>query len=127
MRLQNHEHHGVITDAGIPPQTDDHNRGRRILVNWVLALLTVPAAALVMVFAIGAAMSMAACSGAQCPDLGPNGLVYGVLLYGAPVVAASTLIASFFTAARRRGFVVPLCALALLFVDIAATAILLSS
>ncbi|VAZ76271.1 hypothetical protein [Mycobacterium persicum] len=127
MRLQNHEHHELITDADIPPQTGEHNRGRRILVNWVLALLTVPVAALVMVFAIGAAMSMAACSGAQCPDLGPNGLMYGVLLYGAPVVAVSTLVASFFTASRRRGFVVPLCALALLVVDIAATAILFRS
>ncbi|KZS69743.1 hypothetical protein A4G29_01290 [Mycobacterium kansasii] len=126
MRLQNREHREVITDAGNPPQVGDHNRGRRILVNWVLALLTVPAAALVMVFAIGAAMSMAACSGAQCPDLGPNGLVYGVLLYGAPVVAASTLIVSFFTASRRRGFVVPLCALALLVADIAVTAVLFS-
>ena len=127
MRLQNHEHHELITDADIPPHTGEHNRGRRILVNWVLALLTVPVAALVMVFAIGAAMSMAACSGAQCPDLGPNGLMYGMLLYGAPVVAVSTLVASFFTASRRRGFVVPLCALALLVVDIAATAILFRS
>ncbi|MBY0388117.1 MAG: hypothetical protein K2X56_08450 [Mycobacterium pseudokansasii] len=116
-----------MTDAGIAAQAGDHNRGRRTLVNWVLALLTVPAAAVVMVFAIGAAMSMAACSGDQCPDLGPNGLVFGVVLYGAPVVAASTLVASFFTASRRRGFVVPLCALALLVVDIAVTAILFSS
>ncbi|KZS57715.1 hypothetical protein [Mycobacterium ostraviense] len=127
MRLQNHEHHEVITDAGIPPRAGDHNRGRRILVNWVLALLTVPAAAVVMVFAVGAAMSMAACSAAQCPHLGPNGLMYGVLLYGAPVVAVSTLVASFFTASRRGGFVVPLSALALLIVDIAVTAILFST
>jgi hypothetical protein len=106
-----------------PPDTTDHSRGRRAIVNWALALLTVPAAALIMIFAVGAAMSFAACS-TQCPNLGPSGLVYGVLFYGAPVVAGLTVIASFFTAFRRRGFLVPLIGLALLLVDFAAIAIL---
>ena len=95
-------------------------------MNWALALLTVPAAALVMIFDVGAAVSTAACTGAQCPGLGPHGLMYGVLLYGAPVVAALTIVASFFTATRRRGFLVPLWSWALLLCDIALTSILFS-
>lgn len=109
-----------------PTQTPDGNqgRGRRAVVNWVLAILTVPVAALIMIFAVGAAMSFAACSGAQCPALGPSGMVYGVLFYGAPVVAGLTIVASFFTAFRRRGFIVPLIGLGLLLVDFAAIATL---
>lgn len=102
----------------------DTGRGRRGLVNWILAALTVPVAALIMIFAVGAAMSMAACSTAQCPSLGPGGVLYGVLFYGAPVVAGLTIIASFFTALRRRGWIVPVVALALLAADFAAIAIL---
>jgi hypothetical protein len=106
-----------------PPDANDPSRGRRAIANWALALLTVPAAALIMVFAVGAAMSFAACS-AQCPNLGPDGIVYGVLFYGAPVIAGLTIVASFFTAFRRRGFLVPLIGLALLLADFAAIAIL---
>ena len=40
-----------------------------------------------------------------------------MLFYGAPVVAVLTIILSFFTARRRWGLAVPLCALALLAVD----------
>lgn len=109
---------------GQPPDSDDHGRIRRVLINWTLALLTVAAAAFIVIFAIGAAMSVAACSAPQCPGLGPDGLVYGVLLYGAPVVAVATVAVSFFTASRRRGFVVPLVALAVLLADFAAIAIL---
>ncbi|MDT5174427.1 MAG: hypothetical protein QOG37_1678, partial [Mycobacterium sp.] len=58
----------VPDETAQPPDTTDHNRGRRAIVNWALALLTVPAAALIMIFAVGAAMSFAACS-TQCPDL----------------------------------------------------------
>ncbi len=101
----------------------DTGRGRGV-VNWILAALTVPVAALIMIFAVGAAMSMAACSTAQCPSLGPGGVLYGVLFYGAPVVAGLTIIASFFTALRRRGWIVPVVALALLAADFAAIAIL---
>jgi hypothetical protein len=83
-----------------------------------LAWLTVPAAALVMIFDVGAAVSTAACSGAQCPALGPHGLVYGVLLYGAPVIAVLTIVGSFFTATHRRGFLLPLWGLVLLLCDV---------
>lgn len=113
-------------DRATPAPTAEpaHGRGRRGVVNWILAALTVPAAALVMIVAVGAAMSVAACSAAQCPDLGPDGVVYGVLFYGAPVIAGLTIIASFFTALRRRGWIVPIVALALLAADFATIAIL---
>jgi hypothetical protein len=39
--------------------------------------------------------------------------------FGSPVVAGLTLIISFFTARRRHGIVVPLCAWALLAADLA--------
>ncbi len=110
--------------TNVPAADAGHGRGRRGVVNWILAALTVPAAALIMIFAVGAAMSMAACSSAQCPDLGPGGVLYGALFYGAPVIAGLTIIASFFTALRRRGWVVPVVALALLAADFAAIAIL---
>ncbi len=77
-----------------------------------MALLTVPAAAVVLIFALGAVMSTAACNERQCPNLGPSGIGFGVLFYGAPVIAALAIIISFFTARRRWGMAVPLCALA---------------
>ena len=46
-----------------------------------------------------------------------------MLFYGAPVVAALTLIVSFFTAQRRWGIVVPVVALALLVADITILAV----
>jgi hypothetical protein len=113
----------VIEQTAQPPGATDPGRGRRAIANWALALLTVPAAALIMIFAVGAAMSFAACS-TQCPNLGPDGLAYGVLFYGAPVIAGLTIVASVFTAFRRKGFLVPLIGLALLLVDFAAIAIL---
>lgn len=99
--------------------------GRRLRrgVIWVLALLTVPGAAVVMIFALGAVMSRAACSTHQCPNAGPGGIGFGVLFYGAPVVALLTVVVTFFTATRRWGLVVPLCGLALLGADIAALAV----
>lgn len=102
----------------VPVETD--NRRARLWVNWVAALLTAAGAALVMVFATGAVMSTAACSTAECPDVGPSGAVFGVLYYGAPVIAALTILASFFTAGRRRGFVVPLMGWGLLALDLLA-------
>ncbi|MGH3635989.1 MAG: hypothetical protein ACRDTS_18240, partial [Mycobacterium sp.] len=90
----------------------------RVWVNWIFALLTVPAAAVVLIFTLGAVMSTAACSDRQCPNLGPSGIGFGVLFYGAPVIAAVTIVTSFFTARRHWGIAVPVCALALLVADI---------
>lgn len=120
MSLQDNQTGQLVTDEHAhPPEGDDRSRRRRGWVNWVLALLTVPSAALVMIFGIGAAMSVAACSSGQCPKLGPSGLLYGILLYGAPAVAALTIAISFVTATRRWGVIVPLCGLALLLADVA--------
>lgn len=105
------------------------NRGRNIWpwVNWGLALATVPAAAIVMLFALGAVMSADGCSDRNCPDLGHGGIDFGVAFYGAPAVAVVVIVVSFFTARRRGGIVVPLIGWALLIADVALMALSVSS
>jgi uncharacterized membrane protein YhaH (DUF805 family) len=98
--------------------TPSRTTRRQFWVNWGLALLTAVGAAVVMAVALGAVMSTAACGDKQCPNLGPGGISFNTLFYGAPVVAALTIVASQFTARRRWGFVVPVLALALLIADI---------
>src|SRR6201996_8863658 len=95
----------------------------RLWLNWALALLTVLAAGFVMVYFFSAVMSTAACSAKQCPHAEPNWVSPDVLLYGPPVVAALTVVASFFTAQRRWGTAVPVVALALLAADIGILAV----
>jgi hypothetical protein len=99
----------------------DGNRGRNAWpwVNWGLALATVPAAAIVMLFALGAVMSTDACGERACPNLGRGGIDFGVAFYGAPVVAFVVIVISFFTAKRRGGIAVPLVGWALLVLDVA--------
>ena len=110
---------GLDRDALAGPGGTDHDRRARLWVNWALALLTVVGAAVVMAVALGAVMSTAACSDKACPNLGPNGISFDALFYGAPVVAALAVVASFFTARRRWGFVIPVVALALLIAEVA--------
>ena len=110
---------GTVTAMRAEPGNDSRVR---LWVNWVLALLTIPAAAVVLVFALGAVMSTAGCNDKQCPNLGPSGIGFGVLFYGAPVVALAAIVITFFTARRRWGVAVPLTALALLIADIAIVA-----
>ncbi|BBZ41992.1 hypothetical protein [Mycobacterium conspicuum] len=86
-------------------------------VNWGLALTTVPAAAIVMLFALGAVMSTDACTDHSCPGL-DKGINFGVAFYGAPAVALVVILVSFFTAKRRGGIAVPLCGWALLVADV---------
>jgi hypothetical protein len=88
-------------------------------VNWTLAVLTVPAAVVVVLVGLGVFMSYAACSAKACPQQGPSGIWLEIVWFGSAVVAAVTLIISFFTARRRFGIVVPLCAWALLAADVA--------
>jgi hypothetical protein len=95
-----------------------HDRGR-LWLNWALALLTVVGAGAAMAVALGAVMSTAACSDKACPNLGPRGISFDALYYGAPAVAVVTILLSIFTARRRWGFVVPVTALALLIADMA--------
>jgi hypothetical protein len=124
MSLQEGKTEQRPADRDVPPAETDEGSPLRIWVSWVLALLSVPAAAVVMIVGIGAAMSVAACSHPQCPDLGPSGLLYGVLLYGAPVVAVLTIAITFMTGTRRWGVLVPVCGLALLLSDVAVMVIL---
>lgn len=111
----------VATIEPASKSADRNGRGLTI-VNWVLALLTVPAVIVVMVFALGGVMSTAGCSDRVCENEGPGPFLFTVLFYGPPVVAAVTILASFFTARRRWGIAVPLCALALLGIDVAVLA-----
>jgi hypothetical protein len=109
-------------DTGTGAAIQDPPAGRprlRLWVNWILALLTIPAAAAVLLFAIGAMFSTDVCSDKQCPNLGLRGVSFDVLFWGAPAVALVAIAAAFVTARRRWGIVVPLCALALLGADIA--------
>ena len=122
----NEENRDVKVDAGVdrdkePATTNSPDRGKRLRLwmNWALTVLAVLGAAVVMLFALGAVMSTAACSDKPCPSLGPSGISFDVLFYGAPVVAALTLVISFFTTKRRWGVVVPVVALLLLAGDIA--------
>jgi hypothetical protein len=96
----------------------DQNRPVWPWVNWGLALSTVPAAAIVMLFALGAVMSTDGCTDGSCPNLGHGGIDFGVAFYGAPVVAFVVILITFFTAKRRGGVAVPLCGWALLVADV---------
>jgi len=87
----------------------------------------VPAAAIVMLFALGAVMSTDGCSGHSCPNLGQGGIDFGVAFYGAPVVAFVVIVMSFVTAKRRGGIAVPLVGWALLIIDVALMALSVAS
>ena len=119
------EENRVKVDAKVdrveqPVSTGEADRGRRLRLwlNWALAALTVLAAAFVMIYFFGALMSTAACSQKQCQHVGPTWMSPDVSFYGPPVVAAATVVVSFFTAPRRWGFVIPVVALALLGADV---------
>lgn len=73
-----------------------------------------------MIVGLGAVMSTAACSTADCPNLGPSGFMFTVMYYGAAVVSGATILVSFVTASRRRGIIVPACGWALLLADVVA-------
>ncbi|OIN78269.1 hypothetical protein K3U93_23370 [Mycobacterium malmoense] len=117
--------HNVTVGSGTDRSADaaraDGGRARNVWpwVNWGLALATVPAAAIVMLFALGAVMSTDGCSDRSCPNLGRDGIDFGVAFYGAPAVAFVVIVISFFTAKRRGGIAVPLCGWALLVADVA--------
>ena len=120
---------GSATHSVAEPALRDGTRGRNVWpwVNWGLALSTMPAAAIVMLFALGAVMSTDGCSDRSCPSLGRGGIDFGVAFYGAPVVAFVAIVISFFTAKRRGGIAVPLCGWALLIADVALMAAAVST
>ncbi|SRR5271166_1577335 len=121
MKAHNNLAVGGETRSVAEPARGDGGRGRNIWpwVNWGLALATVPAAAIVMLFALGAVMSTDGCSDRNCPSLGRGGIDFGVAFYGAPAVAVVVIVISFFTAKRRGGIAVPLIGGALLVADVA--------
>lgn len=86
------------------------------IVNWTLALLTILGAAAAEFVAFGSVMGTAACTDRICPHLGLADAVYGPVVYGAPVVSVVAIALSFVTASRRRGWVVPAVAWALLII-----------
>ncbi|OBI14568.1 MULTISPECIES: hypothetical protein [unclassified Mycobacterium] len=112
---------GSGTSTATGPAQGGGGRERNVWpwVNWGLALATVPAAAIVMLFALGAVMSTDGCADRSCPDLGHGGINFGVAFYGAPAVAVVVIVISLFTAKRRGGIAVPLCGWALLIADVA--------
>jgi len=118
----NNHHLAIDHRAGSATEpAQGESRHRRDIwpwVNWGLALTTVPAAAIVMLFALGAVMSTDACTDHSCPGLGRGGIDFGVAFYGAPAVALVVILVSFFTAKRRGGIAVPLCGWALLVADV---------
>ncbi|MEN3320717.1 MAG: hypothetical protein V7643_4119 [Mycobacterium sp.] len=84
------------------------------IVNWILALATLPAALAVVVFAYMQVMGTAGCNDQPCPRQGPGELGFGLIEYGAPAVAVVAVVLSFFTARRRGGILVPVVAWLLL-------------
>ena len=108
----------MVTVKNDNDQSPAVNHRRHVWLNWTLALLTVPGAALVMLLWFGAVMGSAGCSDVPCRHQGPDEFFFGVLVYGAPVVAVLTIGVTFFTATRRRGILVPLCGWALLAADV---------
>ena len=87
--------------------------------NWALSLLTAPAAALLMAFALARVSGSALCNRAACPELKVHGSLFGLLYHGAAGVAALTLFLAFFVATYRRGIAVWLCGWGLLLADLA--------
>ncbi len=85
-------------------------------LNWVLALLTLPAAAAVVGYSLLQVMGTAGCSDGSCARLGPGELGFSLIVYGAPAVAILAVLLSFFTARKPRGIVVPVIAFVLLVV-----------
>ena len=98
--------------------SDSSSRASRkqTVVNWVLALSTVLGVLLVEVYAFARVMGTAACSDQACPQHGPNEFLFGLITYGAPVVAVAAIVITAFTGRRARGWVVPTIAWALLIV-----------
>ena len=90
----------------------------RLVVNWILAILTVPGALFVMLVGFAAAMGTDRCAYEDCPRQGPPYLVMSLLFFGAPVISLLTIITSVRTARRGWGFAIPLVAFALFSIDV---------
>ena len=85
---------------------------RSTVVNWVLAVATIPAAAAVVGFAYMQILGTAACTQPDCTSL--NSIGFTLIQYGVPAVAGLAVVLSFITARRRGGVLVPLAAFAVI-------------
>jgi hypothetical protein len=92
---------------------DTRTSGKQTAVNWGLALSTIIGALLVEAYAFMRVMGTAGCSDRICAHEGPGDFGFGLIMYGAPVVAVATIAISWVTARRPRGWVVPAVAWAL--------------
>ena len=100
-------------------RTEIRAQRKTAVLNWMLAVLTVPAALVVFIFGFAAAMSTDRCADVDCAHQGPGVVTFGVLWYGGPIVAMATVVASFFTAKRGWGILIPVAALTFLLADVA--------
>ena len=96
--------------------TRSRGSGKQAVVNWGLALSTIIGALLIEAYAFMRVMGTAACSDRTCAHEGPGNFGFGLITYGAPVVAVVTIAISWVTARRPRGWVVPAVAWALLII-----------
>jgi hypothetical protein len=114
----------MATTTGTDSHTAKAESGHRLRTwtNWIAALLTAPGAAAVIIFSLADVMATAGCSDRACGQQ-PGPALFGVLYYGAPVVAVVTIVVSFFTAKLKMGFLVPLTAWALLAADVVVQAL----
>ena len=106
-------------ERGTDPRSEPGSRTATrsaVVINWALALATLPGAAAVVLFAYMKVLGTAACSDQTCPRLGPGELGFTVITYGAPALAVLTVVLSLFTARRARGVVLPLISWLLLLV-----------
>jgi len=101
-------------DHDIAHTSSDKASSPSVVLNWALGLSTILGAAAVEVYAYLQVLGTAGCSGKSCPNLGPGEMGYTIIVYGAPVVAVVAVLATFFTARKRRGILVPIVAWALL-------------
>jgi len=93
---------------------DTQSHTGRVSLNWTLALLTIPGAAAVVVYSYLQVLSTAGCTGGTCARQGPGEFLFGLIMYGTPVIAVVAVALSFLTARRANGIVVPVIAWALL-------------
>ncbi len=97
---------GAVVESESPATRTGHRR--RTITNWVLAALTVPGAFVIIIYQYLQVLATAGCSDRTCAKLGPSPFVFGLIEYGAPVIAVLVIAVSFVTARTRYGMVIPL-------------------
>ena len=107
--------------------TRSRGSGRQTAVNWGLALSTIIGALLIEAYAFMRVMGTASCGDGTCAHEGPGNFGFGLITYGAPVVAVVTIAVSWVTARRPRGWLVPAVAWALFVIAFIVLAVTLRS